>query len=258
CAVSRFLIVRTGSTAPRVRAVHGDYDRWFTDALAGRGLTFGVCDATAGAVPPPAGHTGVIITGSTSAAYRREAWMDGLSDLARRAERAGVPVLAVCFAAQWLARARGGHVILNPHGWQIGGVPVELTREGTHDPLFAGLPARLRALATHEDRIERLPPGAVLLASSPHTPVEAFRAGDRLWGVQFHPELSAAIAESLIRMRSGELARDARAHGLDPDRRADGPIETVRHPEAEQARKVLDNFIEVCLRGSPAVAEPPR
>ncbi len=80
-----FLILRTGSTAPEVIDRHGDYDRWFTRAMQNHAshdsdtlLGFTVCDVTKEPIPDPAAFAGIIVTGSTKSAYRREPWMEPL------------------------------------------------------------------------------------------------------------------------------------------------------------------------------------
>jgi len=123
---------------------------------------------------------------------------------------------------------------------------VEVTPAGMDDPMFAGIPSRFQALATHEDRIESLPPGAVLLAGNAGTPVQAFRIGPSIWGVQFHPELSVAALDLLIRLRAEPLERDAIARGLPPAGHVERLRESLRHPDALQGRRVLQNFASYC------------
>jgi GMP synthase (glutamine-hydrolysing) len=255
--VNRILILRTGSTASQVLRVHGDYDRWFQDAMAAHPLSFEVHDVTREAVPAPDGFIGVIVTGSTSAAYRQEPWMAGLNDFLRGARTSGPPLLAVCLGAQILAQALGGRVILNPEGWEIGGIDVHKTSEASSDPLFANLPATFGALATHEDRIEELPPAAVLLASNANARAQAFRIGELIWGTQFHPEATSQILEKLILKRADQLARDAASHGREPDGHVGRLIETLRGPAIDQGRIVLDNFVRVCLRSAGKREEGP-
>ncbi|HKY31819.1 MAG TPA: GMP synthase [Candidatus Polarisedimenticolia bacterium] len=243
----RILILRTGSTAAEVRARDGDYDRWFTDALEGTGASFDVRDLVAGDDPTPgSGHEGVIVTGSTSAAYREETWMPPLVRFLAGAGDTGVPVLCVCFGAQLAAQARGGRVALNPEGWEIGGVRIELTDAGRRDPLMEGLPPVFGALATHEDRIEELPPGGVLLAGNRSSPVQAFRAGRLLWGVQFHPEITPGILATLISLRARTLCGDAAARGLPREGHVERLLASVEGPEVLQARRVLENFSALC------------
>ena len=74
-----------------------------------------------------------------------------------------------------------------------------LTDDGRSDPVFAGLPAEFLTLQWHGDTFS-LPDGAVLLASSPAYPNQAFRWGRSAYGVQFHLELSREMAEEWTRV----------------------------------------------------------
>jgi GMP synthase (glutamine-hydrolysing) len=66
------------------------------------------------------------------------------------------------------------------------------------DPIFSALPAGAPALHWHEDEFD-LPAGAVELLQRPWRGVEAFRAGDCAWGIQFHPETDADAYERWCR-----------------------------------------------------------
>jgi len=244
----RILIVRTGSTAVEVQRTHGDYDRWFRDALAKHDLAFDLCDATRGPIPDLTSHVGVVVTGSVKSVLRPEPWMDGLAAFLRGADQIGVPVLAVCFGCQALARARGGSVVRSPAGWEIGRVEVTPTLEARLDPLFEGLPSPLPVLATHEDRVESLPPGGVLLAGNDSAPIQAFRVGESVWGVQFHPEATPGILRDLILLRRRVLEEDARAHGLPAEAHVERLLDRLERFEPGSARRMLDNFVRLCLR----------
>src|SRR5665809_22845 len=76
---------------------------------------------------------------------------------------------------------------------EVGLLPVELTAEGRDDPLFTGLDDQLVSLQWHGDTFD-LPSGAALLARSPQVPNQAFRAGERAYGVQFHLEVTGEMA----------------------------------------------------------------
>jgi GMP synthase-like glutamine amidotransferase len=76
---------------------------------------------------------------------------------------------------------------------EVGLLPVELTDEGRRDPLFAGLEERLVSLQWHGDTFD-LPEGAVRLARSDLVPNQAFRSGQRAYGVQFHLEVTPEMA----------------------------------------------------------------
>ncbi len=256
----RILIIRTGETDPAIRDRFGDYDRWFTSSLAAQaaaGLEFAICDATREPIPAHADDAGVIVTGSARAVYRREPWMDLLDRFLRSAGGAGRPVLCVCFGHQALAQALGGRVQLNPEGWEIGAVQVALTQEGLRDPLFEGIPASARVLATHEDRVEHLPAGAVLLAGNTNSPVQAFRIGKRVWGTQFHPEASPGLIDALIRLRAPALIASAGRRGVETSHHVEDLLAGLAHAGELHGRRVLDNFVGLCLRpGSDDPTEP--
>ena len=126
--------------------------------------------------------------GSKSPVQRRvEADLRGLFD---RVVSADFPFLGACYAIGTLGGHQGAAVDRR-YAEPIGAVPVTLTREGRRDPLLAGLPATFDAFVGHKEAISRLPDHAVLLASSPDCPVQAFRVGSGVYATQFHPELDA-------------------------------------------------------------------
>ncbi|WP_231494920.1 type 1 glutamine amidotransferase [Cellulomonas sp. KRMCY2] len=117
---------------------------------------------------------------------------------------AEVPVLAVCLGMQLLAVALGAR-LTKDHGTEIGFAPVDVV---AHDPVLAPLGDRPTVLHWHRDAVD-LPPGATLLASSPRTPVQAFRAGSAL-GLQFHLEVEPGLLDEWL--RSGPMATDLALH----------------------------------------------
>ena len=106
------------------------------------------------------------------------------------------PVLGVCLGVQLLARASGAHVGRIADGPEIGWHRVELTDAGLDDPVLGALPHEFEALQWHHYTYG-VPAGAVELARSAAC-TQAFRLGDACWGVQFHPEVTAAQLESWI------------------------------------------------------------
>lgn len=116
------------------------------------------------------------------------------SDLARVAEaalEAGHPLLFTCYGIGVLTRLLGGEVGTQ-HGEEAAAVEITLTDAGVDDPLTGALPRRFAALVGHKEATDRLPAGAVLLASSAACPVQVYRAGaSRVYATQFHPEVTA-------------------------------------------------------------------
>ena len=95
---------------------------------------------------------------------------------------------------------------------EIGFYRVRLEPAAREDALFTALPGSLVAFHWHGDAFT-LPPGAVALASSTLSPLQAFRFGPRAWGVQFHLEIDATVLGAMIEGGRMELAEA----GVDPE-----------------------------------------
>jgi GMP synthase-like glutamine amidotransferase len=107
--------------------------------------------------------------------------------------RAGRPFWGSCLGAQLLASALGARVYAGPAP-EVGVLAVELTAAGVDDPVLGALPPAIDTLQWHGDTFD-LPEGAVLLASSPAYPHQAFRVGRAAYAVQFHVEVTEAMGE---------------------------------------------------------------
>jgi GMP synthase (glutamine-hydrolysing) len=130
--------------------------------------------------------------------------------LLEAALRAGVPVLGVCLGGQVLASVLGAKLRKSERK-EIGWHPTSLTPGAAEDPLFAGEAPTFVPFHWHGDLFE-VPPGAVPLARSAITPVQAFRHGDRAHGLQFHLETNDALVRTMLASFPEELADE----GIDP------------------------------------------
>lgn len=170
------------------------------DVIAERGHELEEVDVSAGARAsrPLEAYGAALVMGGVQHADEDERYpwlLQELEDL-RTLAAAGVPVLGVCLGAQLAARALGGSVGRAPRP-EIGWFEVERTAAGAADPLFTRLPERFPSFHWHYYTFEP-PPGAVELARNDAC-TQAFRVGNRVWGVQFHPEVRGPQLERWLR-----------------------------------------------------------
>jgi GMP synthase (glutamine-hydrolysing) len=215
------LIVKTGTARTTLGDDVGDFEHWIAHGL---GCRVRVCSVYEGEeLPSPEEVDGVVVTGSSAMVSHREAWAERTAEWLRGAVTADVPILGICFGHQLLAHALGGRVGPNPRGREIGTISVALESGAAADPLLGGLPSRIEVHATHMESVLELPPDTELLATSQRDPHHAMRVmGRPVWGVQFHPEFSAAVIRGYVENRREALL----AESMDPDRLLAGVRET--------------------------------
>lgn len=100
-----------------------------------------------------------------------------------------IPILGVCFGHQIIGQMHGGDVQNDKEQTKIGSYEVRLTEEGKADPLFGTLPESFVAQYWHKDSVTVPPEGATLLATGPSCRFSALRYGEKVYTVQFHPEV---------------------------------------------------------------------
>jgi len=186
-------------SSPRLLVIENDPSddaRRLGEWLAGAGLELvAVRPYTGDPVPASlADHAGLLVMGGAQDAFDAPdgtpgaLWFPALKGLLREAVAGRTPTLAVCLGAQLLAEALGGRVGRSPAGLHVGPLLVARRDAADRDPLFAGVPFTPDVYQWHRDQVTVLPPGAVPLAASSQVPHQAFRVGDRAWGLQFHLE----------------------------------------------------------------------
>lgn len=136
--------------------------------------------------------SGVLSLGALASA-RDEAtvpWIRSEVSLLSHALDRGTPILGVCFGAQVLARAAGGHVRRSPVT-EIGWFDIDMSAYASTDPVLGKLGTGFPAFQSHYDTFD-LPPGASVLGTTGDL-IEAYRIGDAAWGVQFHIEANPSV-----------------------------------------------------------------
>ncbi len=126
-------------------------------------------------------YKGIIFTGGPASVYAADAPKApaGLFDL-------GLPVLGICYGAQYTAYSLGG--VVSPANKREYG-KTEITVD-TASKLFASVPEETTCWMSHGDQITGLPEGFVISAKSDVCPVAAMEhAQKKIYCVQFHPEV---------------------------------------------------------------------
>jgi GMP synthase (glutamine-hydrolysing) len=143
----------------------------------------------------------------------RHPWLATEKALLSRLIDREMPLLAVCLGCELLAEAAGARARRAPEP-EIGWREVEVADAGAGDPVIGPLAPRFTAFQWHSYEAP-LPPGAAALAQSPVC-LQAYRVGERAWGIQFHAEVKPADAERWIDDYGSDP--DAVRIGIDPER----------------------------------------
>jgi GMP synthase (glutamine-hydrolysing) len=165
-----------------------DFGSQYTQLIARRVRELGVYSEVwpfdvAPARVDPSVVRGLILSGGPDSVYRT-----GAPQADPRLLDLGLPVLGICYGMQWMMRVLGAGVEPAP-GREFG--PAEFAVADGESALFRNLGRKQSVWASHGDRVLSAPAGFRAVAgndSAPFGAVEDRRR--RLYGVQFHPEVS--------------------------------------------------------------------
>ena len=125
---------------------------------------------------------GVILSGSPASVRDADAPKPDLSQI-----KGKLPLLGVCYGAQYLAYAYGGEVEGAPsreYGRAM------LCVVAPEDPLMHGLPSPTQVWMSHGDSITSVPANYEVIGSTEDVKYAAYHIGGEMtWGIQFHPEV---------------------------------------------------------------------
>jgi len=125
---------------------------------------------------------GIILSGGPSSVYDKEAPQCDVGVL-----RLGVPVLGICYGMQWIAKEMGGKVEPAERR-EYGPAQLNIAKAGTQ--LFRDFPKSLKIWNSHGDHVLALPPGFHGTGKTASAVAAMENAGERIYAVQFHPEVN--------------------------------------------------------------------
>ncbi|MBR5019884.1 MAG: glutamine-hydrolyzing GMP synthase [Bacteroidales bacterium] len=124
---------------------------------------------------------GVILSGSPCSVTAPDAPQVDLRGIKGR-----LPLLGICYGAQYLAHHYGG-AVESAGSREYGRAELEVKQR---DPLFDGVPPKSQVWMSHGDTITQLPDNSTVLASTTSVTNAAYRIyGEKTYAVQFHPEV---------------------------------------------------------------------
>ncbi len=128
---------------------------------------------------------GVILSGSPASVRDSEAPQVDLTAFIGK-----LPVLAVCYGAQYIAQKLGGSVAASDHR-EYGRAMLNIH---TECKLMQGLSSPTQVWMSHADTIMTLPENAVAVAGTDSIPYAAYRLNDsETYCIQFHPEVTHSL-----------------------------------------------------------------
>jgi GMP synthase (glutamine-hydrolysing) len=127
---------------------------------------------------------GIVLSGGPASVYDK-----GAPQIDAELFHLGIPVLGICYGMQLMTSLLGGKVAPSRER-EYGKAELKIDEPSQ---IFAGLDKgqRYRVWMSHGDRVEKLPPGFMIFARSPNSPIAAMGDPKRgLVGLQFHPEVA--------------------------------------------------------------------
>ena len=216
---------------------------------------------------------GFIITGSKSSVYDDKSWIRELEGLIQTLHAKRKKMVGICFGHQIIAKALGGLVSKSEKGWGVGinvydltDLPFEPADEAAmhkadakrmadsaqthilesqtleHKPLehktLEHKPLEhktLKLVASHQDQVEALPPGARTIATNAHCENAGFVMGDHIFTLQGHPECIPDYAEVIMALRYDMIGAGRVAEGR-------ASLEHHQHEGSRVAEWMVDFF----------------
>ena len=130
-------------------------------------------------------------------------------------------IFAICWGMQVAVTAAGGVVKKSENGAHIGiARDIKINDAGLKHPIYRDKKKLFNTPAFNFDEVETIPNGSTLLASNPINKVQGieFEKGiSKIWGIQYHPEITYDKMISLINFRKDRLINFRKAFNNERD-----------------------------------------
>lgn len=138
-------------------------------------------------------YNGLVILGGPMGVYEANEYphLKWEMQMIERALKKDMPILGICLGSQLLAQVLGSQVRQH-HEKEIGWYDVKLTEDGKKDKLFEHFGEQQKVFQIHGDTYD-MPKTATHLAYGDSCESQAFKYGDKAYGLQFHLEVDKAM-----------------------------------------------------------------
>jgi GMP synthase (glutamine-hydrolysing) len=143
------------------------------------------------------GYAACFISGSPHGAYEDIPWIHREHAWLQRLAEQRVPMLGICFGHQILGSALcGREQVFRRASCEVGYMDLDVKPVAKADPIACDLGERVHMFVWHNDEVRADHPEMVILADTQDCPNHIWRhARVPAWGIQGHPEVSAAQAQ---------------------------------------------------------------
>lgn len=152
-----------------------------------------------------------LATGSRHSAYDTFDWIDQLKSIIQEIHKRNKYFVGFCFGHQLMGEALGGQVGKSSSGWCVGVHEFQIIKD--EEWMIPKL-GSFNMLMMCQDQVLDLPPGAKLLAGSDLCPVGMYQVGERMLGIQAHPEFSKEYDQLLMEGRVRRMGEQVVAEGI--------------------------------------------
>tara|TARA_B100000029_G_C17463755_1_gene919479 strand:+ start:319 stop:1008 length:690 start_codon:yes stop_codon:yes gene_type:complete len=198
--LKRVSILKCGPGIDEIRNVYGHASDWVAEIVSSYDNNININVINSYECIQPDNDDAWIITGSSSSCYEDKDWIVELEFQIKRGYEVNKPILGICFGHQIIAQSLGGKVIKNPMGWELGSNKINITDYGKKSEIFNSIPNNNDYYFSHQDTVLDLPRNAIELAYN-EMGNQAYCIGEKIFGVQFHPEFSFDVMEAYIKRR---------------------------------------------------------
>ena len=154
-------------------------------------------------------YDGLIWGGSSLNIYNDTIEIRRQIEFMRECQKKIKKILAICWGLQVAVTVAGGQVKRCTNGSHRGiALNIEINNQGLKHPIYKNKKSLFNTPAFNFDEVETLPDGAKLLSSNPINKVQGlqFEVGvSKIWGIQYHPEITYEKMISLINFRKDRL-----------------------------------------------------